>query len=568
MIITLAIGLTLALLLGLLAQRLSLSPLVGYLAAGMIAALPWTGQTVDADLVEEFSHIGVILLLFGVGLQFHFKDLLAVQKVAVPGSLFCMALSTVLGMLVFVWLGMGEHGWVNGLLYGLCICVSSTVVLTRVLTDNKIFHTPVGHTALGWLVCEDIFTIILLVLLPAVFSGGSLGSALMWMGLKLALLVGLMSVVFSRVITKTLTYISRSGSGELFTLAVLVCALGIAVVSSQIFNASMEFGAFLSGMIVGQSRFANRAASDALPMRDAFAVLFFVSVGLGFRVSGLITYWPLALATLGICFLMKPIGAFCIMRLLGKSVRLSAMVGGSLSQIGEFSFILATLIASTYHALPAEAANVITGVAIISIVLNAALYRFVPKLVAALEERGIGLPPVGDTSAIPAPSENSDRVIVVGYGPTGQLLTETLRKFNIEVVVIEMNIDTVNKLAELKIPALLGDARRRAILSAAGVEKAVGIAITAPAAPAQQISRAARALNPKIYVMAHTSYIREARSLKAEGVHDAFAGEAEVAFVMAAHVLHYHGATEEQISNMRKGARKRFFGGVAAPQPR
>ncbi len=562
MIATLAIALTLALLLGMLAQRLRLSPLVGYLVAGMLAAQPWSGTAIDEQMVAEFSHIGVILLLFGVGLQFHFKDLLAVQKVAVPGSLFCMTLITSLGMLAFYLLGMGEHGWLNGLMYGLCICVSSTVVLTRVLTDNKVFHTPAGHTALGWLVCEDIFTIVLLVLLPAVFSGQALAPALGMMALKLVLLIALMSLPGRSLITKTLTAISRSGSGELFTLAVLVCALGIAVVSSAVFNASMEFGAFLSGMIVGQSRFASRAASDALPMRDAFAVLFFVSVGLGFKPAGMLEHWALALATFFICFSMKPLGACFVMHLQGKPLRLAAMVGGSLSQIGEFSFILATLIAGTYKMLPAEAANVITGVAICTIVLNAALYRFVPSIVNRLEARGIGQRPV--EGSVPPPGELRDRIILVGYGPTGELLGTHLRRFNIDVVVVEMNIDTVNRLAKAGIPALLGDARRRAILSAAGVEKAVGIIITAPAAPALQISEAAKALNPDIYVMAHTTYIRNAVELRRSGVQEVYSGEAEVAFAMLSRVLRVHGATEEQVNLTRQGARRQFFGELKA----
>ena len=564
MVFTLAIGLTLALVLGILAQRLQLSPLVGYLAAGIIAAQPWWGLHVDHEMVEEFSHIGVVLLLFGVGLQFHFKDLLAVQKTAVPGAGVCIPLMAVGGMLMFRCFGMGEHDWLNGLMYGLCICVSSTVVLTRVLSDNKVFQTPAGHTALGWLVVEDIFTIILLVLLPAVFSGESLGMALLMMAVKLAALIVVVAVIGGKVIGKVLTYVSRSASGELFTLAVLVCALGIAVLSAYVFNASMEFGAFLSGMVVGQSKFANRAASDALPMRDAFAVLFFVSVGLGFDVSGLITYWPLALGTLLLCLLLKPLAAFIMVRLTGKPMRLALLVCGSLSQIGEFSFILATLIAGTYKILPAEAANVITGVAIVSIVLNAALYRFVPRAADALEQRGIGLPPVSDATAVPEVTESRDRIIIIGFGPTGELIHNTLKPFDLDMVIVEMNIDTVNRLTAEGIHALHGDARSRTILQAAGCEKAKGIIISAPAAPAQQIAQAARALNPKVHVMAHTTYIRNAQTLANEGAQAVYSGEAEVAFAMTSHVLRALGATEEQVQQTRRSARRRFFGELRA----
>lgn len=563
MIFTLVIGLTLALVLGILAQKLSLSPLVGYLAAGMLAGQPWWGQPVESHVVEEFSHLGVVLLLFGVGLQFHLKDLLAVQKIVVPGAMVCMPLISVLGMVAFYHFGMGEHGWLNGLMYGLCICVSSTVVLTRVLSDNRVLQSPAGHTALGWLVMEDIFTIVLLVLLPAVFSGESLGAALGWMALKLTLMIICVAVVGRYVIGQVLTYVSRSASGELFTLAVLACALGIAVLSSTVFNASMEFGAFLSGMVVGQSKFASRAASDALPMRDAFAVLFFVSVGMGFNPQGLVDYWPLALATLGICMFMKPLASFCMIRLLRKPMRLSMMVGGSLSQIGEFSFILATLIAGTYGMLPMEAANVITGVAIISIIINAGCYRFVPMAINALEKRGIGLPPAGETDHIPAPREDKHRVILVGYGPCGELITKVLQRYDMEVVVIEMNVDTVTRLNKEGIPAIHGDARVRHILQAAGCEKATSINITSAAAPAAEIIAAARALNPKIYTVAHTSYIRSAQQLRQNNASYVFSGEAEVALSMSSHLLRVLGATEEQVEKERQINRTALFGNAA-----
>ncbi len=562
MIFTLVIGLTLALLLGILAQRCKLSPLVGYLVAGMIAAQPWWGEPVDGHVVEDFSHIGVVLLLFGVGLQFHFKDLMAVQRVAVPGALVCMALVVLAGGVGYYCFGIGEPTWLNSLMFGLCICVSSTVVLTRVLTDNRVMQTPAGYTALGWLVVEDMFTIVLLVLLPVLFgdSGQSLGEALMWMVIKLTGLVLVVTLVAHKLMRTIFTYVARSASGELFTLTVLVSALGIAVLSAKVFNASMEFGAFLSGMVVGQSKFASRAASDALPMRDAFAVLFFVSVGMGFSPGGLLEYWPLALATLFATMVVKPLGAFCIVRLLGKSMRKAMLVGGSLSQIGEFSFILATLVAGTYGLLPMEAVNVITGVAIISITLNAACYRFVPAFISALEKCGIGLPKHGENEMIPPPGEDRHRIIVVGYGPCGQLLTGIFRKYDMEVVIIEMNIDTVNRLAAEKIPAILGDARLRHILKTAGVEKAVAIVISAPGAPSTDITATARELNPDIRVVANTSYIRTARQLMAHDRNVVFSGEAEASLSMATHVLQALGATDEQLSRERQEARNHILG--------
>ncbi len=559
MIFTLVIGLTLALVLGMLAQQLRLSPLVGYLVAGMLAAQPWWGEPVDAHVVEDFSHIGVVLLLFGVGLQFHLKDLLAVQRVAVPGALVCMFTVTVLGMLAFHFLGMGNVAWVNSLMFGLCVCVSSTVVLTRVLGDNRVLPTPAGHTALGWLVVEDMFTIVLLVLMPAIFGGQELAPALGMMALKLTLLVVVVALFGRKLIKQVLTYISRHCSDELFTLAVLVCALGIAVLSASVFNASMEFGAFLSGMVVGQSKFASRAASDALPMRDAFAVLFFVSVGMGFHLGGLLEHWPLALATLGICMLAKPLMAAIMVRVMGKPMRLSLMVGGSLSQIGEFSFILATLIAGTYHLLPMEAVNVITGVAIVSITLNAALYRFVPLLVHRLEERGIGV--AESVNSVPEVEEDRYRIILVGYGPCGQLVDQVLRQHDMDVVVLEMNIDTVNRLHQQGHAALHGDASNRTILRMAGVEKAKAIIISSPGAPAVQIAAAARSLNPHIRVVAHTNYIRIAQAVARSGDAHVFAGEAEVALAMSSHMLRTLGATEEHVARELEANRARLMDG-------
>ncbi len=559
MIHALVIGLTLALVLGILAHKLKLSPLVGYLIAGMLAARPWWGEPVDSHIVEDFSHLGVVLLLFGVGLQFHIKDLLAVQKVAVPGALVCMAVSTGMGALAFHLFGGGDCGWLNCVMFGLCICVSSTVVLTRVLGDNRLLQTPTGHTALGWLVVEDIFTILMLVLLPVIISGKELGPAIGSAAVKLTLLVLCVAFLGRKVMKKVLTYVSRSASGELFTLSVLVFALGFAVLAAEGFDASMEFGAFLSGMVVGQSRFASRAASDALPMRDAFAVLFFVSVGMGFNFMGMLEHWELALATCAVAFLVKPIVAYIVIRILGKPLRMAMKTAASLSQIGEFSFILATLIATQYHMLPDYAANVITGVAIVTITLNAALYRFVPKIADRLEKNGVGARKnvVGN---VPAPTDERHRIIVVGYGPCGEIMSSILRKYDLEVVVLEMNIDTVNRLATEGIPVLHGDARLRSILQMAGVEKAKSIIVTTAAAPAHDIAESARSLNPAITVMAYTTYIRNARLLRSQGAETVFSGEEEVALSMASHTLRSLGATEEQVARERQDNQRKLAG--------
>ncbi|MBQ2380520.1 MAG: cation:proton antiporter [Akkermansia sp.] len=569
MIGTLALGLVLALVLGMLAQRIKLSPLVGYLLAGMLAAQPWWGLTTDPHKVmHEFAHIGEVLLLFGVGLHFHFKDLLAVRKVAVPGSLMCMTLWTGSGALVYHWLVPGAD-WVAASLFGMCVCVSSTVVLTRVLEDNRLLHTPSGHTAVGWLVMEDIFTIVLLVLLPAVFivpeGGGKavfcmddLGGALWGMVWKLALMVFCVAFVGKFVISKVLTFVARNNSNELFTLAVLTIALGVAVLSAEVFNASMVFGAFLSGMVVGQSKFASRAAADALPMRDAFAVLFFVSVGMGFDFMGLVENWQLALGTLALTLLWKPISAYIVIRVLRRPGSLGVVVGTSLSQIGEFSFILAAMVAGErFGLLPESAVNIITGVAIITITTNVLLFRHVPAFIHKMEEWGIGVQKT-DASSVPAPTEERDRVIVVGYGPCGEIITRILQEHEVEVVVLEMNIDTVTRLNAKGVYALHGDARLRTILQLAGVEKARAIIVTAVGAPAREISAAARSINPTIDVMAHTTYMQNARKMRADGAQTVVSGEEEVALTLSGLLLRKLEATEEQIARASREYREQF----------
>ncbi len=566
MLLTLALVLVLALILGMIAHRLHLSPLVGYLLAGIIANCSWltglTGVHVNEDLVHDFSQIGVILLLFGVGLQFHLKDLLAVWKIAVPGSCIDMLLWTFGGATLF-WAVTGNGFGSGCILFGICVSISSTVVLVRVLSDNKVLPTPAGHTALGWLVVEDIFTIVLLLLLPAFFGGKneSVGQALLGLAWKLPLLVFLIAVVGRRLLTPVLTFVSKEKSGELFTLAVLTVALGIAVVSTQVFGASMEFGAFLSGMVVGQSKFSFRAASDAMPMRDAFAVLFFVSVGFEFSLGGILEHWQLTLATLALVVLFRPLAAFCLISLMGKSCRQSLLVAASLAQIGEFSFIVAGLAASTYNLLPAYASNVVVGVAIAAITINAACYRFVPPLISALEKRGIGGPCAKNASAVSAPEDDVHRIIVVGHGPCGEILTQVLRENNLEVVVIEMNIETVKRLGALGIPAIHGDARLRSIQLMAGVEKARAIIVTSSAAPTQEIVAMARSLNEDIRIMANTTYIRVARCMKDNGqaADRFFAGEAEVALAMLTELLRGLGATEEQVQRERQSTRERLI---------
>ncbi len=391
LILTLTGALTAAVILGFMTEKLKLSPIVGYLLAG-VAVGPFTpGFVANHELASQCAEIGVILLMFGVGLHFHVKDLLAAGKVAIPGALVQIAVATTLGAVLTRFLGWS---WGAGLVFGMAISVASTVVLTRVLTDNGDLQTPTGHLAIGWLVVEDLFTVVVLVLLPALAGGASAqagAGANIWAELgiavlKLAALVVFTFVIGGKVIPYCLGAVERSGSQELFTLTVLVLALGVAVGAAKFFGASMALGAFLAGMIVGQSKFSARAATDALPMRDAFAVLFFVSVGMLLDPFAIVTQWRLMLITLGIIFIGKPIAALVVTLALKRPLASALVISIALAQIGEFSFILAAL-ATSLKVFPPEAMNALVFGSIVSITLNPLLYKSIAPFTRWLEKR-------------------------------------------------------------------------------------------------------------------------------------------------------------------------------------
>lgn len=547
-------GLTVALLLGYIARWLRCSPLVGYLVAGMLVGGHTPGVEIDQGTVDQFAEIGVILLMFGVGLHFHLKDLIAVQRVALPGAAAQIIVSTALGAVVshaFGW------SWTAGIIYGMSISVASTVVLTRVLSDHKELHTPGGHVAIGWLVVEDLFTILLMVFLPLLLDPAreaescwtmaeSLGITLV----KLSILLVVMLWAGKKLIPLILTWIAKTGTRDLFTLAVLVLAIGIAVASAEFFGASMVLGAFLSGMVVGQSDFSARAAADALPMRDAFAVLFFVSVGMMFDPMSLIDNWSLALATLLIVMVGKPLAAFIVVRLLRKPLRLSLSVSVALAQIGEFSFILVAL-GTQYKVLPPETNNAVIAAAVVSIALNSLIYGYLPNLYKRLRHRGIGQDTELAEYDYSEPEESLQRVIIVGYGPSGQVMRKILTDNNVDVAVIEMNIETVQRLRREGIQAVYGDAAQTEVLKAAGAEKAEGLIISTSAALSRDVIDAARTLNGNLHILVHTVYLRDAQNLSKKTKATVFSGEKEVALSMATHLLEQFGASEEQIERER-----------------
>ncbi len=562
LILTLTGGLTAALGLGFVTQKLRLSPIVGYLLAGILVGPFTPGFVADNEIATQFAEIGVILLMFGVGLHFHLKDLIAVRKVAIPGALVQIAVATALGALVTRMFGWS---WTAGIVFGMAISVASTVVLTRVLADNRALHTPSGHIAIGWLIVEDLFTILVLVLLPALFGrgeeadGAGVLATLGWALIKLTALIGFALIAGQRIIPWFLGYVARTGSRDLFTLAVLVLALGIAVGSAQLFGASMALGAFLAGMIVGQSEFSARSASDALPMRDAFAVLFFVSVGMLFDPTKLAEGWPLMLATLGVIVIGKPLAAFLVVLVFGRPLRSALSIAVALAQIGEFSFILASL-ATGLNILPPEATSALVVASVISITLNPLLYKGIEPAVRWLESKGIALEAKAlPTEEMPEIDEAAHRVIVVGYGPVGRTLSRILRDNGIQVVVIETNLETVRELRAKGELAVYGDASLREVLHHAGIEQADGLIIAASGAPAQAIVKAARELNPKIRVLSRAAYLRESPKLREAGANAVFSSEGEVALAMTAFLMRQLGATDEQIDRERDRVRAELF---------
>ncbi len=566
LILTFAGGLAAALFLGYITTRIGLSPIAGYLIAGIAVGSHTPGFDANEHLASQMAEIGVVLLMFGVGLQFHIKELLAVRRVAIPGAIAQIAAATLLGIGVTHVLGWSLNA---GIIFGLAISVASTVVLTRVLSDNNALHTRTGHIAIGWLVVEDIFTVFALVLLPALFgekmAGTGLAGAVGGAVLNLAVLIALTFALGGFVIPKLLAYVARTGSRELFTLTILVLALGIAVGSAKLFGASMALGAFLAGMVVGQSEFSNRAATEALPFRDAFAVLFFVSVGMLFDPFRLEQDWPLIALTTAIILVGKPAAALVVVRVLGYPFAVALGVAVALAQIGEFSFILASL-GSQIKILPEGALNILVSSSILSITLNPLLYKATPAIGRWVTRRPkiarwLNPPtPLPDAPDIPD-GDDEHHAVVVGYGPVGRTVKRLLARNGIRPVIVEMNVDTVRSLRESGVDAVYGEAARRETLVSASVATAEALIFTASSvADVDQAIRLALELNPDIRILARSNYLTETVALDRAGAHRVVTAEGEVALTMTEFVLRSLGATFEQVEREREHVRRELFG--------
>jgi CPA2 family monovalent cation:H+ antiporter-2 len=573
LILTLAMAFSGALLFGYATQRLGLSPILGYLLAG-VAIGPFTpGPVADAGLATQLAEVGVILLMFGVGLHFHLKDLLAVRRIAIPGAIGQSVIATLLGAVVAHSLGWG---WGAGVVLGIAVSVASTVVLMRVLMDNDQLTTPQGHIAVGWLIVEDVFTVLVLVLLPAVASStpaAGAGAVLASIGmavLKIGLLAVIVLLAGRRVVPWVLTQVARTRSRELFTLAVLAFALVIAAGSSVVFGASMALGAFLAGMVVGQTKMSEQAAADALPMRDAFAVLFFVSVGMLFDPRFLLEKPLLVMAVLAIILVAKPLVALGIVLGLGYSVTTAFTVAIGLAQIGEFSFILAGL-ARRIGVLPREGESVLVASALLSISINPLLFRAAGRFEARLRGRGKlwrllnrraeALTRLRNTEMRQRIGEPDPRVraIVVGYGPVGQTVKQILDGFSIQPIVIDLNVDTIKRLGDEGILAIYGDAGKEDILRAAGVEKAKYLLVTLPdLASRTPVLATARRLNADLSILSRARYLTEREALEQLGADAICIEEAEAAVGLSELLLRAENAPEDKVASETERIRAQF----------
>jgi len=567
LILTLVGGFSAALVLGFITHKLGLSPIVGYLIAGIAVGPQTPGFVANREMADQLAEIGVVLLMFGVGLQFHFKELLAVKRIAIPGAIVQSAVAAALGTLVahaFGW------SWAAGFIFGLAIAVASTVVLTRVLVDNNELHTPTGHIAIGWLVMEDLFTVFALVMLPAIFGENAQQSLLMSFtvaGLKIVALVLVTIVGGGFVIPRFLTYIAHTGSRELFTLAILATALGIAVSSTLLFGVSMALGAFLAGMVVGRSDFSLRAANEALPMRDAFAVLFFVSVGMLFNYNSLLENPVLVIVTVAIIIVGKPLAAFVIIVAMRYPARVALAVSAALAQIGEFSFILAVL-GEKLKILPPQAANILVAAAIITITVNPLIFRSAAPLEKWLRRFAIFRTVLrfAEPADMRSPLETgvdpeTRQAIVIGYGPVGRTVARLLAANGFRPIVIDLNLKTARELKARNLPVVYGDASHPEILQKAHGETADILILSASSIRGgKEIIREARRMNPKIRILARTAYLRDLAELRDAGADAVFAGEGEVALSITEYILAKFGATPEQIERERLRVHTKLFG--------
>jgi CPA2 family monovalent cation:H+ antiporter-2 len=555
LISTIAAGFGLALIFGFIAERIRLPALVGYLLAGIIIGPATPGFVADVGIASQLSEIGVMLLMFGVGLHFSLDDLLSVKRIALPGAIVQMTLATVLGMALAMWWGwrVGE-----GLVFGLSLSCASTVVLLKALEARGIIETMNGRIAVGWLVVEDLATVLVLVLLPplaGVLGGSGAGveaqsAAQLWITIGKTLLqvgafVAVMLIAGRRILPWVLWQVARTGSRELFTLAVVAIAIGIAYGAAQLFHVSFALGAFFAGMVMRESEFSHRAAEESLPLRDAFSVLFFVSVGMLFDPAVLLEEPLHVLAVVAIIVVAKALAAMIIVLAFRYPLNTALSVAASLAQIGEFSFILAGL-GMTLGLLPQEGMSLVLAGALISIAINPFVFTAIAPIRQWILDRSATarqLETREDPYAVlPTTTEQKyleGQVVLVGYGRVGRRIADALEQRGIPYVVAEQNREVVETLRNKKgIAAVSGDAADAGVLIQAHIMNAAMLVIATPdPLNVRQMAETARTLNPTIEIVLRTHSEDESQLLRKEGIGTVFFGEEELAKGMMNHVL-------------------------------
>jgi CPA2 family monovalent cation:H+ antiporter-2 len=539
LISTIVAGLVLAFVLAAIAQRLRISPLVGYLLAGVLLGPGVPGFfTADQALANELAEIGVILLMFGVGLHFSLKDLLAVRNIALPGAVVQIAVATALGVALAAWLGWSIGA---GLVFGLALSTASTVVLLRAMQERRLVETERGHIAVGWLIVEDLAMVLTLVLLPALapfFKGTATDANLLALATPLAITMGkviafvaLMLIVGRRVIPWILHGIAHTGSRELFRLSVLAIALGVAFAAAMLFDVSFALGAFFAGMVMSESELSQRAASETLPLRDAFAVLFFVSVGMLFDPTIIVHEFGPVLLTLLIIVLGKSVAAFAIVRAFRYSTSTALTISASLAQIGEFSFILAGLGVSL-ELMPERGRDLILAGAILSILLNplcfALLDRFLSKTPDTVAK------PAAPASREPVPKTDlTEHIVLVGHGRVGRFITASSPPGSAPFLIIEDDAEAASRLRAEGHSAIGGNAADPEVLAAANLPAAKCLLVAIPDAfEGGQVVQQARALNPRLRIVARAHSEAEIEHLMKHGATAVVMGEHEIAKAM------------------------------------
>ncbi|MDF2577681.1 MAG: kefC [Chlamydiales bacterium] len=519
-VVILTLGFTLASLLGYLAERFKLPSIIGYLLAGYIIGPYSPGFTADREISEQLAEVGVILMLFGVGMHFKLEDLLRVKKIALPGAFFQTLASTFIAMFFVFCLGWKIE---NGLILGLAISVASTVVLVRSLSDNHLLNTPQGHIAVGWLIVEDIITVGVLILLPmfAIFCQGgaiSLQDLLGSIGYMIAKLTFLTAFMFTwgqKMVSYALTSIARLRSQEFFTLSVVALILLIAAGSTFLFGTSIALGAFIAGMVIGKTDLKHQATNNALPLKDIFCVIFFLSVGMLFNPMVIAKHFLPFLATIFVILVVKPLAAFAIVISLKSNLKTALTVAISLAQIGEFSFILAEE-ATKLNVLPQHSYDLLVACAMLSITLNPILFKFLDKIESAINKKNYKfLGKITPLLESPVLEKQPPQAITVGFGPIGQAITQILEAKGIIPLIIEQNIDMIPKLKGQKRQVIYGDATQVTILEAAKIDQARYLVITIPNIDTTRlIIETAQATNPKLLIFGHTKYITEKMELE------------------------------------------------------